>query len=157
MVAPSDPSEDSAETFTDEGLSVRTVDQGRVTSFTCDSVAPSTTVIEAWPVPVTWIPTSLGGIAGVVVGGVGGTVDVGLGGIEVVGGTVVGGVPVEAPATAEGGDADLPAPGTEVVAPDGPAGEPELLASVRAVGLAMPIRLAVTTARKTTAPPAAHQ
>ena len=53
MVVVSDPSDDWAETFTDEGLSVRTVDQGRVTSFTCDSVAPSTTVIEACPVPVT--------------------------------------------------------------------------------------------------------
>ena len=98
MVDVSDPSDDWTDTFTDEGLSTRTVDQGRVTSFTCDPLSPSTTVSEACPVPVTRMPTPSGGTVGAaVVGAVGvvGTVDGGVGGGSVAdGGPVVEGVPV---------------------------------------------------------------
>ena len=118
MVDVSDPSEDWTETFTDEGLSTRTVDQGRVTSFTCDSLSPSTTVSEACPVPVTWMPTPFGGTAGaggVGAGGVGGSVDGGVGGGNVVDrGPVVEGVLVGDSPAGVGGR-----PGPEGLTPDG--------------------------------------
>jgi hypothetical protein len=156
MVDVSDPSDDWTDTFTDGGLSTKTVDQGRATSFTCDSLAPSTTVSEACPVPVTWMPTPFGGTAGaVVVGavGVGGSVDDGVGAGNVVGGgLVVEGVLAGDAPTAEGGR-----PGPEVLTPDGLATGPGASSVARAVGLALPSTAVTTTARRTRPLAATHQ
>jgi hypothetical protein len=157
MVDVSDPSDDWTDTFTDEGLSTRTVDQGNGTSFTCDSLAPSTTVSEACPVPVTWMPTPFGGTVRAAVVGVGGSVDDGVGGGNVVdGGLVVEGVPAVAAPTAEDGRPAVVASDPEVLTPDGFAAGPDAPSVAGAVGLALP-STAVTTTASTTPLAATHQ